>query len=58
MSPVHLAVFFILQAEDESPAAHPTTYGFGAIFDMVRNSGPVAITVLVLLLVASLYSWP
>jgi biopolymer transport protein TolQ len=58
MSPVHLAVFLILQAEDGvAPAAHPTTYGFSAIIDMVRNSGPVAITVLVVLLVASLYSW-
>ena len=27
------------------------------MFDMVRNSGPVAIAVLVLLLIASLYSW-
>jgi biopolymer transport protein TolQ len=58
MPPVHLAVFLILQAEDAAaPVAHPTTYGFSAIIDMVRNSGPVAIAVLVLLLLASLYSW-
>ena len=31
--------------------------GISAVFDMVRNSGPVAIAVLVLLLIASLYSW-
>jgi biopolymer transport protein TolQ len=58
MPPVHLAVFLILQAEDgAAPIAHPATYGFSAIIDMVRNSGAVAITVLVVLLVASLYSW-
>jgi biopolymer transport protein TolQ len=58
MPPVHLAVFLIFQAEDAAaPVAHPTTYGFSAIIDMVRNSGPVAIAVLVLLLLASLYSW-
>jgi biopolymer transport protein TolQ len=39
------------------PAAAPPTYGFSAVIDMVRNSGPVAIAVLVLLLIASLYSW-
>jgi len=58
ISPVHLAVLLFLQTEDgTAPLAHPTTYGFGAIVDMVRNSGPVAIAVLVLLLIASLYSW-
>jgi biopolymer transport protein TolQ len=56
ITPVHLAALLILQTED-APVAHSTTYGFGAIFDMVRNSGPVAIAVLVLLLIASLYSW-
>lgn len=58
ISPVHLATFLILQTDDAAaPVAHSTTYGAGAIFDMVRNSGPIAIAVLVVLLLGSLYSW-
>jgi biopolymer transport protein TolQ len=58
MSPVHIAAFLILQADDgAAPAPHSATYGLSAIVDMVRNSGPVAIAVLGLLLIASLYSW-
>jgi biopolymer transport protein TolQ len=58
MSPAHIAAFLILQTDDgAAPVAHSTTYGFSAVIDMVRNSGPVAIAVLVLLLIASLYSW-
>ena len=58
MSPVHIAAFLLLQADDAAaPVAHSPTSGFSAMFDMVRNSGPVAIAVLVLLLIASLYSW-
>ena len=58
MFPVHIAAFLILQADDGSvPAPHSATSGISAVFDMVRNSGPVAIAVLVLLLIASLYSW-
>jgi biopolymer transport protein TolQ len=58
MSPFHIAVFFLLQGDDGAvPVAHSPTSGFSAVIDMVRNSGPVAIAVLVLLLIASLYSW-
>src|SRR6202167_2413339 len=58
MFPVHIAAFLILQADDgAAPVPHSATYGVSAIVDMVRNSGPVAIAVLVLLLIASLYSW-
>ena len=58
MSPVHIAAFLLLQADDAAaPVAHSPTYGVSAVFDMVRNSGPVAIAVLVVLLIASLYSW-
>ena len=58
MSPVHIAAFLILQADDSAaPVPHTATYGVSAIVDMVRNSGPVAIAVLGLLLIASLYSW-
>ena len=55
--PLHLAAF-LLQTEDAgAPAAHTSIFGGSAIVDMVRNSGAVAIVVLVLLLLASLYSW-
>jgi biopolymer transport protein TolQ len=58
ISPVHIAAFLVLQTDDgATPVAHSTTYGFSAVIDMVRNSGPVAIAVLVLLLIGSLYSW-
>ncbi len=59
MSPVHIAAFLILQTDDgaAAPVPHSPFYGTSAIFDMVRNSGAVAIAVLVLLLIASLYSW-
>ncbi len=58
ISPVHFAAFFLLQTDDAAaPAPHTVSSGTGAIFDMVRNSGPIAIAVLVLLLLASLYSW-
>ncbi len=58
MSPVHIAALFILQTDDAAvPVPHSPLSGFSAVIDMVRNSGPVAIAVLVLLLIASLYSW-
>ena len=58
ISPVHIASFLLLQADDgAAPVPHAATYGFGAVIEMVRNSGPVAMAVLVVLLLASLYSW-
>src|ERR1700723_3247710 len=58
MSPFHIAALFILQADDTAaPVPHSPLSGFSALIDMVPNSGPVAIAVLVLLLIASLYSW-
>ncbi len=35
----------------------PSSQGFGALAEMMSNIGPIAIGVLVLLLMASLYSW-
>jgi biopolymer transport protein TolQ len=58
MSLVTLAAFFLQQPDDAAaPAVHSMSSGVGAIVDMVKNSGPVAIAVLVLLLLGSLYSW-
>jgi biopolymer transport protein TolQ len=50
---------FILQAETgAAPAATPiTTQGFSALAEMMADIGPIAIAVLVLLAIASLYSW-
>ncbi|MGA7242466.1 MAG: MotA/TolQ/ExbB proton channel family protein [Terracidiphilus sp.] len=39
------------------PAAGPVTQGAGALMEMMSNMGPIALGVLVLLLIASLYSW-
>jgi biopolymer transport protein TolQ len=49
-----IAVF--LQAETGSGAA-PVTQGFSALAEMISNIGPIAVGVLLLLLIASLYSW-
>jgi biopolymer transport protein TolQ len=56
---VHSTLLLFLQTDDAgAPAlAHAPGYGAGAVIDMVRNSGPVAIAVLSILLLASLYSW-
>jgi biopolymer transport protein TolQ len=52
------ALALFLQADGgASPGPTQGTQGFGALADMMSNIGPVAICVLVLLLVASLYSW-
>jgi biopolymer transport protein TolQ len=48
----------ILQADSGAgPASSPVTQSSGAVAEMISNIGPVAMAVLVLLLVASLYSW-
>ena len=51
------ALAFSLQADGGAGTGAPTTQGFGALAGMMSNIGPVAIFVLVLLLLASLYSW-
>jgi len=43
--------------QDDSPVAPPTASNSSALMEMVHNSGPVAFTVLVLLLIASVFSW-
>ena len=52
-----LALSFLMQQDDAAQAAVPTAAGGSAIVEMIRNSGPVAFGVLVLLLLASIYSW-
>src|SRR5579875_1296520 len=48
--------FFLFQAGPDT-GAPPAPPSGSAIVEMLQNSGPVAIAVLLLLLIASLYSW-
>ena len=50
-------VYFLQSDSGAAPAAPGGITGFGAVADMLGNIGPVAVGVLLLLLVASLYSW-
>lgn len=47
---------FLLQA-DASAAAPPPNSSSSALIEMVHNSGPIAFAVLVILLLASIFSW-
>lgn len=62
MNPLPYLALVWLQLQDATPQAAPadTSSSFGgssALLDMLHNSGPVALVVLGLLLLASLYSW-
>jgi biopolymer transport protein TolQ len=53
-------IFSVLQADtgaDAAAAPVVPAHASSALVEMVHNSGPVALCVLVLLLIASLYSW-
>ena len=53
----HLALL-LFQTEDAAPPPASVGHSSGAaIIEMVKNSGPIALAVLVLLLIASIYSW-
>lgn len=52
---VSLAAFLFFQ--DATPVAPPSANNGSAILEMLQNSGPVAMTVLGVLLVGSLFSW-
>jgi len=54
-SPLALALFFF-QDDSTAPAA-PLAPSGSAILEMIRNSGPVAFAVLIVLLIASIFSW-
>jgi biopolymer transport protein TolQ len=51
------AFLFFLQSDSGATTATPSPLGSSALVEMISNSGPVALAVLVLLLFASLYSW-
>ncbi len=59
MAILTVALAFFLQADSSTGAggAPAPTLGFGALASMMGDVGPIAIAVLVLLLIASLYSW-
>src|ERR1700733_9744274 len=47
--------FYLFQ--DDAAVAPPAATNGSALMEMVHNSGPVAFTVLVILLIASIFSW-
>jgi biopolymer transport protein TolQ len=55
-SPLGLAMF-LFQDEAATTPLVPVGSPGGALVEMVRNSGPVALGVLIVLLIASVYSW-
>jgi biopolymer transport protein TolQ len=61
--PILTTAFLLLMQADssaapaDSSAAPPLNHGAGALIELLHNIGPVAMAVLVLLLIASLYSW-
>jgi biopolymer transport protein TolQ len=58
--PILIAAFvYLLQSDSGAGPAAPTTgiTGFSALADLMGNIGPIAVGVLLLLLLASLYSW-
>ncbi len=53
-----MTALLALFLQDDSPIAAPVTGGTASgILEMVRNSGPIAFCVLIILLLASIYSW-
>jgi biopolymer transport protein TolQ len=52
-----LAFVFLLQNDATAPAEGGLSHGAAALMDMMSNIGPVALGVLLVLLVSSLYSW-
>jgi len=57
---VHLmfsTIFLFFQGDDQGAPIAPPHSSSSAILDMLRQSGPVALTVLGLLAIASLFSW-
>jgi biopolymer transport protein TolQ len=57
--PILTAVFLYLLQSDSgaAPTAPTPSTGFGALAGLMGNIGPIAATVLVILLAASIYSW-
>jgi biopolymer transport protein TolQ len=54
--PIFFAILLLFQGDDQG-APLPSVHSSDAILEMLRNSGPIALTVLGLLAFASLFSW-
>ncbi len=54
---LHTLALVFFQADDAAAAGPPPATDTNAIMEMLRNSGPVALTVLGILVIASLFSW-
>ncbi len=54
---VHIALFLFQSDDAGGPPAPISSSGAGAILDVLRHIGPVAMVVLGVLAIASLYSW-
>ncbi|GGH13001.1 MotA/TolQ/ExbB proton channel family protein [Silvibacterium dinghuense] len=57
MTPLFATVAFFLLQSDADAGAPPVTNSGSAILEMLRNSGPLALAVLGILLIASIWSW-
>jgi biopolymer transport protein TolQ len=57
MTPLFACIAFLLLQTDADAGAAPVTNNGSAIVEMLHNSGPIALSVLGILLIASLWSW-
>ncbi len=55
--PLSLALLLLQAVQDDAAAAPPVASNSSALVEMFHNSGPVAFAVLLLLLIASVFSW-
>lgn len=51
------AALYLFQAASGNPAAPPNANNSASLIDMITHSGPVAFVVLLILLIASIWSW-
>jgi biopolymer transport protein TolQ len=56
VQPIFFAILLLFQGDDQG-APLPSPHSSDAIMEMLRTSGPIALTVLGLLALASLFSW-
>ena len=55
--PIFFAILLLFQGDDQGAPVPPPHSSSNAILEMLRASGPIALTVLGLLALASLFSW-
>src|SRR6202789_2628582 len=55
--PIFFAILLLFQGDDQGAPVPPPHSSSNAILEMLQQSGPVALTVLGLLAIASLFSW-